>query len=83
MAGHFNDDLRNFDQVVKSRPAAWLARGLYHVVPDLSAFDIKTEVVHGLPVSAGYVLWTTGYGLAYIAALLFAAALIFARRDFK
>ena len=27
VAGHFNADLRNFDQVVDSQPAAWLARG--------------------------------------------------------
>ena len=33
--------------------------------------------------SAGYVLWTTGYGAAYIAALLLAATFIFSRRDFK
>ena len=70
-------------QVVDSRPAAWLARGLYHVLPDLSAFDVKTQVVHGLPVAAGYVLSTTAYGLAYIAALLLAATFIFSRRDFK
>ena len=60
IVGHFNTELRNFDQVVSSKPAAWLARALYHLLPDLSAFDVKTEVVHGLPVKAGYVLWTTG-----------------------
>jgi len=83
VAGHFNTELRDFDQVVTSRPAAWLARGLYHLLPDLSAFDVKTQVVHGLPVGAGYVAWTAGYGLAYIAALILASTAIFARRDFK
>jgi ABC-type transport system involved in multi-copper enzyme maturation permease subunit len=83
VVGHFNTELRNFDQVVSSRPAAWLARGLYHVLPDLSAFDVKAQVVHGLPVGGAYVLWTAGYGLAYITALLLAATFIFARRDFK
>jgi hypothetical protein len=83
LAGHFNTELRDFDQVVTSRPAAWLARGLYHLLPDLSAFDVKTQVVHGLPVGAGYVAWTAGYGLAYIAALILASTAIFARRDFK
>ncbi len=83
VAGHFNTDLRNFDRVVSSRPAVWFARGVYHVLPDLSAFDVKTEVVHGLPVSAGYLLTTSAYGVAYIAALLLLATLIFSRRDFK
>ena len=34
VVGHFNADLRNFEQVVESRPAAWLARGLYYVLPE-------------------------------------------------
>ena len=83
VAGHFNADLRNFDRVVNSRPAVLLARGAYHVLPDLSAFDVKTEVVHGLPVTAGYLATTTAYGLAYVAGLLLLATLIFSRRDFK
>jgi len=83
VVGHFNADLKHFDRVVRSRPAAWLARGLYHALPDLSAFDVKTEVVHGLPVQAGYLLATAGYGALYIAALLLAATVIFSRRDFK
>jgi ABC-type transport system involved in multi-copper enzyme maturation permease subunit len=83
IVGHFNADLKNFDKVVSSRAAAWLARGAYHVLPDLSAFDVKTEVVHGLPVSAGYLATTTAYGLVYVAGLLLAATVIFSRRDFK
>jgi ABC-type transport system involved in multi-copper enzyme maturation permease subunit len=83
IVGHFNADLRNFEQVVDARAAAWLARGLYHVLPDLSSFDVKTAVVHGLPVSAGYLAITTAYGLLYITMLLFVATVIFSRRDFK
>jgi len=83
VAGNFNADLRNFEQVVRSPAAAWLARALYHVLPDLSAFDVKTQVVHGLPVSAGYIWSTAAYGAAYIAALLLAATVVFSRRDFK
>ncbi len=83
VAGHFNADLRNFDRVVDSKAAAMLARGVYHVLPDLSAFDVKTEVVHGLPVTAGYLATTTAYGVAYVAALLLIATFIFSRRDFK
>lgn len=83
LVGHFNADLKNFDQVVDSPVAAWTARVIYHLVPDLSAFDVKTEVVHGLPVAAGYVAATTVYGLLYVTILVSMATLIFARRDFK
>ncbi|MBI2828152.1 MAG: ABC transporter permease subunit [Acidobacteria bacterium] len=81
--GHFNRDLRNFEAVVKSRTAAYLARGLYYVLPNFSAFDIKTQVVHALPVPASYVVSTAAYALVYMALLLAAAVAIFSRRDFK
>jgi ABC-type transport system involved in multi-copper enzyme maturation permease subunit len=83
VAGHFNADLRNFEKVVSSKAAAQLARAAYHVVPDLSAFDVKTQVVHGLPVSAGYLGTTALYGLAYVTGLLLVSTFIFSRRDFK
>jgi Cu-processing system permease protein len=83
IVGHFNADLAHFESVVSSPAAAWLARGLYYLLPNLASFDIKTAVVHGLPVSAGYILLTCGYGALYGSALLGLAMIIFARRDFK
>jgi ABC-type transport system involved in multi-copper enzyme maturation permease subunit len=83
VAGHFHAELRNFDQIVSAGPVVWLVRAAYYILPDLAAFDIKLQVVHGLPVAPGYVAWTAASGLAYIAALLVAATLIFSRRDFK
>jgi ABC-type transport system involved in multi-copper enzyme maturation permease subunit len=83
IAGYFSQDLRNFDQVVNSRAAQVLARGLYYVLPNLSPFDVTSQVVHGLPVTARYMAVTIAYGVVYIAMLLIAGATIFSRRDFK
>jgi Cu-processing system permease protein len=83
IVGHFSTDLRNFDQVVASPAAARLARGLYWVLPNLAQFDVKSQVVHGQPVSAGYIAMTTGYAALYTAMLLTIAVYVFSRRDFK
>lgn len=83
VAGHFNADLRHFEAVVDSPVAAWLARGLYYVLPNLAPFDVKAEVVHGLPVPASHVSLTAAYAFVYIAMLLLAAMAVFRRRDFK
>jgi Cu-processing system permease protein len=69
--------------VTESQAAAWLARGLYYVLPNFSAFDVKLQVVHGLPVPWSYVGATVAYGVVYIALLLAAAMAIFSRRDFN
>jgi ABC-type transport system involved in multi-copper enzyme maturation permease subunit len=83
IVGHFNADLKHFEQVVNARPAAWLARALYYLLPNLAPFDIKAQVVHGQPISTGYVLMTLAYAIVYIAFVLLAATAVFARRDFK
>jgi len=83
VAGYFSADLRNFDQIVDSKAVQWIARGLYYVLPNLAPFDVAAQVVHGLPVSAGYMAVTIAYGLVYIAMLLTGGAIIFSRRDFK
>ena len=83
VTGHFSTDLNNFQEVVDSPVAAAVARGLYYLLPNLGPFNVTAEVVHALPVTAGYVALTTGYAAAYIAVLLLASMFIFARRDFK
>lgn len=83
VAGRFSADLRNFDQAVDSPAAAALAQTLYWVLPNLAQFDVRARVVHGLPITAGYVGLAVVYAALYVSALLLAASLIFSRRDFK
>ena len=83
VVGHFSTDLRDFGQVVDNPATARLARALYWVLPNLSSFDVKAQVVHGVPVPAGYIAVTVAYAVTYIAILLAAAMFIFSRRDFK
>ena len=83
IAGQFGADLKNFEQVVESKPVAWMARGLYYVLPNLAPFDVKSQFVHAQPIPGGYVALTAGYGVLYVAALLTLASLFFSRRDFK
>ncbi len=83
IAGHFNADLRHFEEVLDSRIAAGVARVAYYVLPNLAPFDVKAEVVHGVPIPASHVGLTLAYAAAYITALLLAAMAVFRRRDFK
>ncbi len=83
IVGHFSSDLRNFQDVVDSPGAARLARGLYWVLPNLAPFDVKADVVHGIPVPARYIGLTLAYAALYITMLLVISSFIFSRRDFK
>jgi hypothetical protein len=81
--GHFNQDLRDYGATIPSPLAAWLARGVYYVIPNFSAFDVKLQVVHAQAVPLGYIGFTMAYGLTYIALVLVTAVIVFSKRDFK
>ena len=63
--------------------AAAVGRALYYVLPNFASFDIKAQVVHGMPVDPGYIAITLAYGVVYIALLVVASVWVFSRRDFK
>lgn len=83
VAGHFNGDLRQFENVMDVLAVAWIARGLYYLLPNLAPFNVKAEVVYGVLVAPSHVFYTLVYATVYIGVLLSAAIGIFRRRDFK
>jgi hypothetical protein len=52
-------------------------------VPAFSAFDVKAQVVHALPIGTVFVADTLVYAVVYIAAVLLAAVFLFSRREFR
>lgn len=83
IAGQFSADLRDYQQAVDAPAAAAIAKGVYYLLPNLAALDVKNAVVHGLSVSAPAVAAAVGAAGVYIALVLTMASAIFARRDFK
>ena len=51
------------------------------IFPNLAAFDLKTTAAYGLPVDAGYLVWTALYAITYIGVCLSASMLIFQKRE--
>jgi Cu-processing system permease protein len=83
IVGHFGEDLKNIDTIIESLVLPYVAKGVYYVMPNLSALDVKSAVVHGLPVTVEYMLLAAGSSLLYVATLLVGAVLVFSRRDLK
>ena len=56
-------------------------KGLYYILPNFSAFDLKVQAIYGLPLSWSGIALTTIYFVVYSSALLFFAQWIFVRRQ--
>src|SRR5262245_16878560 len=56
---------------------------LSRVLPDLAPFDIKGQVVHGIPVAAGSLAFAAGYLALYGGAVLLLACAAFQRKELQ
>jgi ABC-type transport system involved in multi-copper enzyme maturation permease subunit len=83
LMGHMTRDLRELGLASGSEAAARATALLHRVLPDLEAFNVSIEAVHGLPIPAAAVWQPLLYAACYAAVLLLLAALIFERRDFR
>jgi ABC-type transport system involved in multi-copper enzyme maturation permease subunit len=85
VAGLESEDLRRFGDIVDApRAVSWLVTAVGWVVPAFSIFsDRKNEVVHGIAMPPGAVLFALGYAATYVTATLLGAVWIFSRREFK
>lgn len=72
----------NLSDIEVSRSVELTINIAQYIFPNLSAFDVKLQAAHGIPVpfsDAGFLFL---YAVGYIAAVLSIASLIFSRRDF-
>jgi Cu-processing system permease protein len=81
VAGHFSGDLLAFAERFGGTMPRLVATGAYYLLPNLELLNARTEAVHNLPLPEGFVLAVTSYALAYTAALLYLATVIFRARE--
>ena len=69
---------------IKLSPAVkQIATGLYYLLPNFGAFDLKVNAIYGLPVPAGGLFLTLSYFIVYVGILLSLSAAIFSRREMR
>lgn len=57
------------------------ARALYYLLPNLSAFDLKTFAIYAVPTDPQGLVTTGAYFIVYTGIVLFCASMIFSRKE--
>jgi Cu-processing system permease protein len=83
IAGVESDALRNFTQTIDAPAMGRVVSAVGWIVPAFSIFDVKAEVVHGLPIPAARIWLALIYGAVYAAVAIGAGVLVFSRREFR
>jgi hypothetical protein len=81
--GHLTPDLLELGKKADSRSLHYLTEVLYYVIPNLEYFNIKSQVVHPIPLNEGYLYLASLYGILYISVIVLLSIVIFQSRDIK
>jgi len=80
--GHGTPLLKQLAAMSPSRFIDGTALFLYYVLPNLTNFNIRGEVVHGVLLNPPALLLSAAYSVVYTATLLLIAMAAFSRKDF-
>jgi len=83
LIGHLLSDLKAFRERAPGGLTKALTGVFYRVLPDLELFNLKAQAANALPVPHQFVPAAALYGVAYAAACLLLAVVVFSRRDLK
>lgn len=61
----------------------WAVKGLYYILPNFSAFDLKLNAIYGVAASGYGLMLTLGYFFVYTASILLLATAVFSRRELQ
>jgi len=81
--GHLLWSLDLLSARLSTETGRMLCRVLYYLLPNLGNFDIKGEVVHGMAVAPGRLLWAAVYLILYGSAVLWTACAVFDRKELQ
>ncbi len=82
LIGHLSWGLETLLEKMAPGVGKVTAQFLYLFLPDLESFNLKTEIVHHLPIPPQIFIYPTIYGISYTVFVLFLAILVFRKRDF-
>lgn len=83
LIGHFTADLKGFAELFDAPVVRAGLVALYYALPNLSMFSQITPAAYGIAPPPAHLGAALAYAAAWNVALLAAATLLFARRDFK
>ncbi len=81
VAGHILEEAKNLLSSGTGEAFQLVFTALYYLLPNLTAFDVKTEAVHQLPIEPSHLEFASLYGLAYVGILVILSSWIFAKAE--
>jgi len=82
LVGHSVDSINSFISKLDSGFASYVLKGIFYLLPNLEALNLKNQVVYNVGLDPNYALLIVLYVFIYIALLLFISSITFKNKDF-
>ncbi|MFH1312813.1 MAG: ABC transporter permease subunit [Candidatus Eisenbacteria bacterium] len=83
LIGHTSADLKQLASRFGSGSVKVVVGAIYYTLPNLEYLNVRSKVIHDVPIDFHYVAFASSYALLYTMAFLIIAVLVFERREFK
>ena len=81
--GHASADVKDLAVRFGTGPVRVASDAIYYSLPNLEYLNVKSKVIHGVSIDAGYVAFASSYALLYSLVFLVIAVLAFQRKEFR
>lgn len=82
LMGHLTESLLMLKDRLTSKIADLILNGLFYALPNLELFNIRSQMVHNLPLPGGYLITALLYWMLYLGTIMMFAAFLFQKKDF-
>ncbi len=81
--GHASADLKELATRFGSPMIKAVATIIYYALPNLEYLNVRSKVIHDIPVSLSYIGFAASYALLYTIAFLMVAVIFISRKEYK
>jgi Cu-processing system permease protein len=82
LMGHLTESLLMLKDRLASKFSDVILSSLFYALPNLELFNIRSQMVHNLPLPSGYLVTAFVYWFLYLGTLLLFASFLFQKKDF-
>ena len=83
VAGHLAGDLKELAAQAGDSFIARVVEAAYVVLPSLHQFDVRNNILSGVPIDGAQVIHCFAYSGVYCTAVILVTIVAFSRRDFE
>lgn len=83
LIGHTSAAIKQLAASFGSSSIKLISTIIYYVIPNLEYLNVRSKVIHGVPIEASYIAFASAYAFLYTIAFLILASFSMSRKEYR